>query len=176
MRKRPHLDTQTATGLGCLRRVPVVGLDGKLSLAPCNLGRQPAQKNAETAYDNWKSFLPDNISPYFSDLIRAVDNWHTEIFNYFDCRITNAFAECVNNHIKAIIARQGRGYVLRARTLFTHVKHKLKPKSFRSGYRQQMDRMQAGVAEKVIDYSGVSRDENLDYGAIFPHGFAKSPY
>mgnify|MGYP001403122473 CR=1 FL=1 len=123
-----------------------------------------SRKNAETAYDNWKSSLPGNISPYFSDLIRAVDNWHTEIFNYFDCRVTNAFTECVNNHIKAI-ARQGRGYnfeVLRARTLFTHAKHKLKQKSFRSGFRQQMDRMQAGVAEKVIDYSGVSRDEILN--------------
>lgn len=98
----------------------------------------PSRKNAEIAYDNWKSSLPDNISPYFSDLIRAVDNWHTEIFNYFDYRVTNAFTECVNNHIKAI-ARQGRGYnfeVLRAMTLFTHAKHKLKQKSFRSGFRQ----------------------------------------
>jgi hypothetical protein len=82
----------------------------------------------------------------------------------------------MNNHIKAI-ARQGRGYnfeVLRARTLFSHAKHKLKQKPFRSGYRQQMDRMSAGVTERTIDYSGVTRDEILNDGAIFPHGFAKS--
>jgi transposase len=33
-----------------------------------------SRKDAETAYDNWKLSLPTNISPYFSDLIRAVDN------------------------------------------------------------------------------------------------------
>jgi hypothetical protein len=78
----------------------------------------------------------------------------------------------MNNHIKAI-ARQGRDYnfeVLRARTLFTHAKHKLKQKSFWSGFRQQMDRIPAGVPERTAGYSGVTRDEFLNYGATFPHG------
>jgi hypothetical protein len=36
-----------------------------------------------------------------------------------------------------------------------------------------MDRMPAGVSERTIDYSGVSKDEILNYGATFPHGQEK---
>jgi hypothetical protein len=122
-------------------------------------------------YSTFHHYVRDGIlvGDYFSDLIRAVDNWYTEISNYFDCRVTNASTECVNKGI----ARQCRGYkfeVLRARTLFTHAKHKLIQKSFRAGYRQHMDRMPADVAERTIGYSGATRGEFLNYGVTFPHG------
>lgn len=46
---------------------------------------------AEIAYLNWKDSVPVGIRGYFSDLDRAIGNWHTEVFNYFDHRITNAY-------------------------------------------------------------------------------------
>ena len=49
-----------------------------------------------------------------------VENWRTEIFNYFDNRFTNAITESLNRVSKEISA-QGRGYnfkVLRAKILY----------------------------------------------------------
>ena len=63
-----------------------------------------------------------------------MDNWHIEIFNYFDHPDTNALTESINNQIKAIY-RQGRGYsfeILRARALFVEAKHKTTKPIFRS--------------------------------------------
>jgi transposase len=91
------------------------------------------RQQAESAYIDWKDSVPAGIRGYFSDLTRAVDNWHLEAFNYFDRRITNAFTESINNQIKHI-ARQGRGYsfdILRARVLFIPENHK-KKQSFKS--------------------------------------------
>jgi hypothetical protein len=36
-----------------------------------------------------------------------------------------------------------------------------------------MDRMPARVAERSVNYSGVTRDEILNYGASFPQGQEK---
>ena len=50
----------------------------------------------------------------------TVENWRTEIFNYFDFRFTNAITESLNKVSKEISA-QGRGYkfdVLRAKLLY----------------------------------------------------------
>jgi len=91
-----------------------------------------SRDDAEDAYETWKDSVPAGIRGYFSDLTRAVDNWHLEAFNYFDHRVTNAFTESINNQIKGIM-RQGSGYsfnVLRARVLFQPDTHK---KSFKGG-------------------------------------------
>ncbi|MEQ1560774.1 MAG: ISL3 family transposase [Methyloglobulus sp.] len=122
------------------------------------------RKQAETAYMDWKDSIPASIRKYFADLDRAIGNWHKEVFNYFDHRVTNAYTESANNHIKSI-ARQGRGYsfeVLRAKTLFTNAKHKVKRKSFKSG-----------VREDTIGYGLPNNEEFLNYGLIIPHGDEK---
>ena len=89
---------------------------------------------AELAYDDWKAGIPSGVRGYFGDLVRAMDNWHQEIFNYFDHPVTNAYTESINNQIKTIY-RQGRGYsfeILRARALFVDAKHKMTKPSFKS--------------------------------------------
>jgi transposase len=114
---------------------------------------------AEAAYDAWKDAVPSGIRGYFSDLTRAVDNWRYEIFNFFDHRVTNAYTESANNHIKSI-AKQGRGYsfeVLRARVLFIGAKHKIRPKPFKHG-----------IAEKTIGYA-LQDDLFINYGVEFQH-------
>jgi transposase len=118
------------------------------------------RKQAEAAYLAWKDSVPQGIRGYFADLEKAVENWHTEVFNYFDHKITNAYTESANNHIKSI-ARQGRGYsfeVLRAKTLFTNAKHKVERKSFKSG-----------VREDAIYYGLPNDEEFLNFGVIIPH-------
>ncbi len=122
------------------------------------------REEAELAYLEWKESIPIGIRGYFSDLDRAINNWHQEIFNYFDYSITNAFTESANSQIKSI-ARQGRGYsfdVLRARVLFIHAKHKVKRRSFKSG-----------VREPLPQYGIPDQEDFLNFGVIIPHGTGK---
>lgn len=70
-------------------------------------------------YEEWKLSVSKGMK-YYQEVAKTVDNWHLEIFNYFGCRITNAYTESVNNLIKHI-EKAGRGYsfdVLRAKVLF----------------------------------------------------------
>lgn len=79
------------------------------------------RRQAEDAYNLWLSGLSDDISREFSPLVRAIGNWHSEIFNYFDYPVTNAYTESLNNLIRSV-NRIGRGYsfdVLRAKILHT---------------------------------------------------------
>lgn len=81
----------------------------------------PTRKEAEEYWENWKSVSTPTIRKFFKDAIRAIDNWHEEIFNWWDYRYTNALTESLNNTIKGTF-RNGRGYsfeVLRAKLLYT---------------------------------------------------------
>ena len=74
---------------------------------------------AITCYSEWKKLIPSSLSPFFKKLTTAFTNWKDEIFNFFECRFTNAFTESANNLIK-LIQRQSRGcsfYVVRAKIL-----------------------------------------------------------
>lgn len=82
-------------------------------------------------YDTWKACLDPKTAAAFSDLIRAVDNWRPEIFNYFDTPVTNAITEALNGLAK-IANRMGRGYsfeAIRAKMLFgpSKITGKFKP-------------------------------------------------
>lgn len=77
------------------------------------------REEAEEHFDKWKKSIPEDMN-HFKDIAKTFTNWHTEIFNYFDNRYTNAFTESINNLIKHI-EKRGRGYsfeVLRAKVLF----------------------------------------------------------
>lgn len=81
----------------------------------------PTRKEAEDYWENWKRLATPTVRKYFSDAIRAIDNWHEEIFNWWDYPYTNAVTESLNNTIKGTF-RNGRGYtfdVLRAKLLYT---------------------------------------------------------
>lgn len=77
-------------------------------------------------YDLWKACLDPATKSAFHEVIRAVDNWRPEIFNYFEYPVTNAYTESANGVAK-VIARMGRGYsfeAIRAKVLFGQGKHK----------------------------------------------------
>jgi hypothetical protein len=76
--------------------------------------------------------MSSNSKDAYKDLVRAVDNWHDEIFNYFDKRLTNAYTESINSIIRQV-ERMGRGYsfealrakILLMRTSIRNVSHDL---------------------------------------------------
>ncbi len=81
-------------------------------------------------YQNWLSNIPKELMTFFEDLIKAMNNWEEEIFNYFTSPITNAYTESLNRLIKTM-NHVGRGYsfeALRAKILFTQGYRKVKRK------------------------------------------------
>lgn len=86
--------------------------------------------DAYKLYQNWHLSVPKELMTYFEDLIKAMNNWEEEIFNYFNHPITNAYTESLNRLIKTM-NHVGRGYsfeALRAKILFTQGYRKAKKK------------------------------------------------
>lgn len=78
---------------------------------------------AEKQYAEWVQANADEDCHAYDGFISTVENWHTEIFNYFDNRYTNAQTESLNNVIHEV-DRAGRGYtfpILRAKILYRHI-------------------------------------------------------
>lgn len=87
----------------------------------------PDPDEGHLRYSQWRHrCMSSNSKDAYKDLVRAVDNWHVEIFNYFDKRLTNAYTESINSIIRQV-ERMGRGYsfdALRAKILFNEKLHK----------------------------------------------------
>jgi transposase len=82
--------------------------------------------DAKSAYLAWKSGLTSGITDAFKPLTTAMGNWETEVLNYFEHPVTNAYTECLNG-LTRVIDRSGRGYsfeALRAKILFSAGAHK----------------------------------------------------
>lgn len=77
---------------------------------------------AENRYKQWREFIKDDLLQGFAAMLVAGDNWHDEIFAYFDYGFTNAYTESLNGLTK-LTNRMGRGYsfeVIRAKMLYPH--------------------------------------------------------
>ena len=96
----------------------------------------------------------------------AMSNWNTEIFAYFDYRVTNAYTEVLNGLIK-IANRNGRSYsfdVIRAKTLYTNGFQKTQ-KQLRLSENAQGYAMSLSVDQRQnfgADISTLSRQIQLD--------------
>jgi hypothetical protein len=100
-------------------------------------------------YEEWSSKIPADVQPQFEQLTKAINNWHVEVFNYFDHKVTNAFTESKNNIIRAV-NREGRGYsfaVIRAKILFgvRHVVHSQAKPQVRDSGNGAMGRVSVGL-------------------------------
>ncbi|GFN32392.1 ISL3 family transposase [Paenibacillus xylaniclasticus] len=88
-------------------------------------------------YAEWKERFPDELRPYFKDLLTSLKNWEKEIFNYFTHKhITNAYTEALNGLIK-VAYRTGRGYsfeALRAKMIFTKGVDRIEIPKYDKGY------------------------------------------
>ena len=86
------------------------------------------REEAENSFVEWKASVPQEMKGAFGDFERAWNNWQTEILNYFDHRVTNAYTESLNNLIRST-NRIGRGYsfeALRAKVLLAEGPEKIK--------------------------------------------------
>lgn len=82
---------------------------------------------AEQLFEAWKDNIPDAVRQEFEPIAKMVDNWHAEIFAFFDYPLTNAYTEARNGLIK-IANRAGRGYsfdTIRAKALLMETSEKL---------------------------------------------------
>jgi transposase len=80
------------------------------------------QDTAMKRFSEWKAMITEDVAFAFNPVANMVNNWYTEIFNYWKCphRLTNAYTESLNSVIR-FVDRKGRGYsfeVLRARMLY----------------------------------------------------------
>ena len=76
--------------------------------------------DAMKAAEEWEDSLDPRVDWAFRELKGALRSWWTEIFNYYDQPISNAYTESANNLAKGM-NRMGRGYsfdVIRARLLY----------------------------------------------------------
>ena len=114
--------------------------------------KAPTREEAEARYDEWRKTIPKTVEPAFHNLRGAMLNWQHEIFNYWDCRITNAYTEAANGVAK-IINLMGRGYsfeVLRAKILLNERNQK-KPETGGMAFRgRSADRMKRHLDEQPL--------------------------
>jgi transposase len=110
--------------------------------------------DAAARLEAWSAGISPEVRPYFSDLIRAFQNWQPYILNYFTHPITNAYTESLNSLIR-VMNRLGRGYsfeALRAKMLFTegmYCKEKSRPKFER---RRDSGRVSFGLPGGAFGY------------------------
>jgi transposase len=84
------------------------------------------KEEAYIRYSEFENQLTSEIKHYWHEVTRAVGNWHTEIFAYFDYPVTNAYTEAMNSVIRHV-DRMGRSYsfeTIRAKMLYTKSIHK----------------------------------------------------
>ncbi len=129
------------------------------------------RQEAEEAYKVWRDKIPTDFE-HLSEFVSTVDNWKTEIFNYFDYRYTNGYTEAINGRIKQI-HRLGRGYnyeVLRMKVLFELGKnlppHYANPVAFNSDGKDYhmafVDSMKTITLPGITDTAIKPRGVNLD--------------
>lgn len=112
---------------------------------------------AQEAYYAWQQQVTPEMGKHFDPLIKAMSNWHDEVFAYFDHPITNAYTELFNN-FNRVANRAGRGYsfeALRAKILFTEGFQNIKKPYY------QRQRMPEGAMSKTfygVDISALVRE------------------
>lgn len=127
LRRRADLtDEQFLLLDGWIRNYPMLGEAYRLKEEFFGIYDAKDVQEAKARYAAWAKSIPADLVPHFQPILTAWKNWHPEILEYFNHRITNAFAESANAILRAL-ERAGRGYsfeALRAKILFLERAHK----------------------------------------------------
>lgn len=111
--------------------------------------------DAEKAFEDWMKAIPPEFMGDFGKVAEMVNRHHKNIFNYFDCPITNAYTEAANGLMK-LSNRMGRGYsfeITRGRYLYSKVASQAGKIITHSGSPNSIsDSVEAWGNTKVTDY------------------------
>lgn len=139
------------------------------------LYEKESRAQGELAGKEWSEKLDTSIAWAFKDTAHALGSWWTEIFNHYECPISNAYTESINRLAKDM-NRMGRGYsfeVIRARMIYekraraagTGPVRPHRPKPTAAPEPGGMARATAGHAA-VPD--GINPNRVVEYGAHIP--------
>lgn len=137
------------------------------------LYEQPSEADAKDMAQAWLQSIPEPIAWAFRETAHALESWWDEVFNHYQCRISNAYTESVNRLAKDM-NRMGRGYsfeVIRARLVYDQtarskttqsVRQRAKPAAPSRGP-VSMGRMTFAVYEAAED-----KPKLIEYGPHIP--------
>ncbi|WP_223869160.1 transposase [Candidatus Enterovibrio escicola] len=127
-RKHELSDAEDLRYSGWILNYPEMGEAYELKESFFVIWNSQTRDETQQAYYAWLRLVSPEMTRYFNPLIKAMGNWHNEVFAYFDHPITNAYTESLNNLIR-VMNRTGQGYsfeALRAKMLFTEGFQKVK--------------------------------------------------
>ena len=161
--KRRHelTDAEHMRFSGWTLNYPEIGQAYELKEAFFEIWDCKTRHQAQEAYYVWLRQITPEMKAHFDPLIKAMGNWHDDIFAYFDHPITNAYTESLNNLIR-VVNRVGRGYsfeALRAKILFTEGFQKVKKP------RYQRQRIPEGAMGRMPFYGVAEAGPATNYGA-----------
>ena len=105
------------------KRYPELYLALTINEAFFSIYDAPNRAAGEKAFDDWKDSIPKDYRKYYGPVANLVDRHHRDIFNYFECPITNGYTEAMNGVIRAM-NRPAHGdsfEILRARSLYHRI-------------------------------------------------------
>lgn len=116
-------DKQRETLADWEARFPVLGTAYAVKEAFHDLYEYGSRSEAEKAAQAWIDSIPQELDANFHEVRHALGSWWKEIFNWYECRISNGYTESINRLAKDM-NRMGRGYsfdVIRARLVYDDV-------------------------------------------------------
>ena len=90
------------------KNLPELGTAYELKEAYFDLWDASTRETAMQKYQVWRKSVPIHLEEDFEPLLTAMSKWETEIFNYFEAKLTNAYTETLNGIIKRLV-HQSRG-------------------------------------------------------------------
>lgn len=120
---------------------PALGAAYRVKEAFHDLYCYRSKEDAQKAAQEWLRSVDEDVAWAFRETMGALQSWWTEIFNYYDYPISNAYTESINNIAKGM-NRMGRGYsfdVIRARLLFDEGSRKDTRATVRKKIRKAVD-------------------------------------
>lgn len=167
--RRKNLDDKQLEKLkGWEARFPVLGAAYAAKEAFHDLYDYPNRASAEAAARAWKDSIPVELDGTFREVRNALDSWWTEIFNWYECQISNGYTESINRLAKDM-NRMGRGYsfdVIRARLIYDEVARKPTRKVVRPKQRPPM--MELSMGRMTPDMMTSSQEKVIEYGPHIP--------
>jgi transposase len=92
---------------------PTIGIVYDLKEEFYEIYDSKTKREAKTRFEVFVKNIPPEQWEHWSDLLRCWGNWETEILEFFETPITNAYTECQNMLTRAIDS-VGRGYSFEA--------------------------------------------------------------